>query len=385
MDQVNIITVFTICLFLFPMIMGVFRPLTASRIYRTFHVTIKAAFFFLSAAFSVYAINYMFSGNDENVFLHLFKSNPFIWNIIVSQDILAYTLFILILLLILNSVLQPLSDLLLQKLFSPLSEKAADALESMNTALKRPISSLWFLPKSLCLVLFFSFLFNLYVTLSNNKVLGSYINDSGVYRLIEEKAVNPILSSDTVKQVSDLVDGEVGKAVECLSPEGRKFFFKVYINGVKVDDAIKSNPDIDNLAVELAGGENDDYKKAEILYTWVSQNISFDYEKAELIEADSFSVSSGSLVAFQERTGNCFDKACLYVSMCRAAGIKVRLVTGESLNDKGWLNHSWNQIHCGKEDRWVNVDTTFGSAEKSYFDPINFHDDHRGDEIQGEW
>ena len=47
-----------------------------------------------------------------------------------------------------------------------------------------------------------------------------------------------------------------------------------------------------------------------------------------MIVSSPSAVTSGSQVAFAERKGVCFDYATLYVSMCRAVGLKVRLVTG---------------------------------------------------------
>ncbi len=46
--------------------------------------------------------------------------------------------------------------------------------------------------------------------------------------------------------------------MECLSPEGRKLLIKVYINGATVEDAVKSDPDIDNTAIDLVDTENAD-------------------------------------------------------------------------------------------------------------------------------
>ena len=82
--------------------------------------------------------------------------------------------------------------------------------------------------------------------------------------------------------------------------------------------------------------------------------------------------------------GICFDYACLYVSMARAAGLKVRLVTGEAFDGNSYGSHAWNQVYLSDERRWINVDTTF-YISGDYFDSNLFEEDHIEGEIAGEW
>ena len=116
----------------------------------------------------------------------------------------------------------------------------------------------------------------------------------------------------------------------------------------------------------------------------MSRNIKYEYDKAVKISRDPSGVSSGSIVAFETRKGICFDYACLYVSMCKAVGLKVRLVTGLAYNGVIWGYHAWNQVYSAEEKRWINVDPTFG-AYAAYFDKTDFDEDHRYSQIQGEW
>jgi transglutaminase-like putative cysteine protease len=250
---------------------------------------------------------------------------------------------------------------------------------------KRIACSVWQLPKALWLVLFFSLLFNFYSGFSKNTTLKEYISKSGAYQFIDNTAIDPLLRSDVAKQIPVFIDETVSKAVESLSHEGKKMLIKVYINGVTVEDAVVSSPEIDNLALDLVGTKTDDKVKAHILYTWVSENIQYDYDKAEIITTDIFAEPSGATVAYETRTGVCFDKACLYVAMCRAAGVPVRLITGLSYNGSEWCDHSWNQIYYDKDDRWISVDPTFGKENCNYFDRPDFWEDHKDEDIQGEW
>lgn len=383
--NINLISVFLIGLFLLPIVIGLFFPLTGARIFHSFNSTISAAIVIISAILAVEFTNYLFSNNGDNFLSNLFKGIEVIRYSIITQDVLVYILFLVIILIALISLMQLVLIPLHKKVFIPMSERLGAAIASANKIVRRLASALWQFPKSVWLVLVFSLLFNFYSVLTKNVALDDYINNSGAYRLVEDNAIKPIISSNAVQQIPVFIDNTVNKAVECLSPEGRKLLIKVYINGVTLEDAIMSSPDIDNIAIDLVGAENNDYKVARILYSWIAENIGYDHEKAEIINTDAFETWSGAIPAFSEKTGVCFDKACLFVAMCRAVGVKVRLITGHAYNGQDWLDHSWNEIYDDKNDKWVDVDTTFGNKNSNYFDKINFDDDHMDDEIQGEW
>ncbi len=55
--------------------------------------------------------------------------------------------------------------------------------------------------------------------------------------------------------------------------------------------------------------------------------------------------------------------SCLYVSMCRAVGVKVRLVSGLGRSGSEWGEHVWNQIYDPAEESGSYVDPTYGSAD----------------------
>lgn len=383
--NINLISVFFVGLFLLPLVIGFLTPLTGARIFRTLSATAGAVSVITAALLGVIVTNYLFSNNGDNALANLFANLDVIRYSIISQDVLIYILFLLIITIAFLGALQLLFIPLYKKVFLPLSDRLGTMLSSANSIVRRLVSSLWQLPKSIWLVLVFALLFNFYSVLSKNAALGDYIIASVPYRLVEEHAIRPIVASDTVQQIPAFINTAVEKAVDCLSPEGRKLLIKIYINGVTVEDAVRSSPDIDNVAIDLVDAENDGCRMAKTLYDWVSGSISYDHAKADQIETDAFATYSGAVPAFNERTGVCFDKACLYVAMCRAVGIRVRLITGLAFNGSDWLDHSWNQIYAEKDGRWVNVDTTFGSKTSNYFDNADFFDDHKDAEIQGEW
>lgn len=160
----------------------------------------------------------------------------------------------------------------------------------------------------------------------------------------------------------------------------------IIYNGTTIDQGIKSNDEIDSKARFITKDASSEREKAKILYEWIGSNIEYDDEKAKIvlsgIDSDKMP-ESGARCAFETRSGVCFDKACLYVAMARAADLKVRLISGEAFDGEKYVGHAWNQIYLRDENIWINVDTTFYEAG-NYFDS-NLFNEHKADNIAGEW
>jgi len=160
----------------------------------------------------------------------------------------------------------------------------------------------------------------------------------------------------------------------------------IIYNGITIDEGIKSNKNINNKAVQLIKSAKSDRERAKILYTWIGSNIKYDDDKAKKVlnstnERDM--PESGAIFAFEKKSGICFDKACLYVAMSRAVGLKVRLIGGQVFDGKEYSGHAWNQVYLKEENIWINVDPTFYEAG-DYFDS-NLFDKHKEEDIAGEW
>lgn len=162
----------------------------------------------------------------------------------------------------------------------------------------------------------------------------------------------------------------------------------IIYNGITIDEGIKSNENIDNKAIQLTKNTKNQREKAKILYTWIGSNIKYDDNKAKAVinGKDTLDMpESGAISAFENKSGICFDKACLYVAMSRAVGLKVRLIGGQILEDNGqYTGHAWNQVYINEENKWINVDTTFYEGGNYYFDS-EFFEDHKVEDIAGEW
>lgn len=158
----------------------------------------------------------------------------------------------------------------------------------------------------------------------------------------------------------------------------------IYYNGVTLEQGIKSNSKIDKKAKEITAGDKTDREKAKSIYKWVGSNIRYDYNKADMVMSSNNVKNSGAIPAFKEREGICFDYACLYVAMCRAVGLNVRMVMGDAYNGEEYISHAWNEVYLKDENKWIKVDPTFYIAG-NYFDNKNFDKDHRQKNIAGEW
>lgn len=212
--------------------------------------------------------------------------------------------------------------------------------------------------------------------------------------IFNSKEVNSFLENGIRKETVELNDIQNEKG------DNNTFFKKkqgeksdssnevIVYNGITIDEGIKSNETIDEKAIQLTKKAKSDRQRAKILYTWIGSNIKYDDNKAEKVlnGKDARDMpESGAICAFENKSGICFDKACLYVAMARAVDLKVRLIGGEILDENGqYVGHAWNQAYIKEENKWINIDSTFYEGGNYYFDSELF-DDHKAEEIAGEW
>lgn len=120
-------------------------------------------------------------------------------------------------------------------------------------------------------------------------------------------------------------------------------------------------------------GANTDLKKIEAIYTYITQSIAYDYDKADDAKAGKL---NGYLPdvddTLKSGKGICFDYAALMAAMLRAQNIPVKLVTGNVSPNN--LSHAWNLVYTREKGwiafkiyfsggSWKLMDATFGAAE----------------------
>lgn len=131
---------------------------------------------------------------------------------------------------------------------------------------------------------------------------------------------------------------------------------QVFLNSVQGIEWSK-----DNKAIKLANtiiSNNDkavsDRDRVEVIYKYIVENITYDYNKANNLEFDYLPNIDSTLTS---GTGICYDYASLLASMLRSVGIPTKLVKGYSAHTD--VYHAWNEIYIADEHKWIIVDTTY--------------------------
>lgn len=127
------------------------------------------------------------------------------------------------------------------------------------------------------------------------------------------------------------------------------------------------------LALSMAGEDTSDLDALDAIYTYVTENITYDYELAETVDAGYLPDVDATLAS---GTGICFDYAALMTAMLRSLDIPCKLQIGYS----GEIKHAWVDVYLKSKgwvekaaffdgDTWGRMDPTFASGSTD--DSIN--------------
>src|SRR3989338_8392816 len=139
-----------------------------------------------------------------------------------------------------------------------------------------------------------------------------------------------------------------------------------YLEATETIDS--DHPAVIAKAAELAEGEDDLFKVAFNLASWVEENIDYD-----LNTVTSAASQKGSWV-LENRQGVCDEMTSLFVAMARSLGIPARFVSGISYTNSqevissvgsNWAGHGWAEVYF-PDIGWVSFDITFD--EYGYID-----------------
>ncbi len=124
------------------------------------------------------------------------------------------------------------------------------------------------------------------------------------------------------------------------------------------------NPDIKNLASEIAGKETNPYKQAKAIYDYMQENFSLNssLRKADLPPLD----------LLKNKKGDAYDFAIIYTSLLRALSIPANPIAGILVDaDLKTKAHWWTEFYI-EGFGWVPVDIVLGKG-MSYnsFRPID--------------
>jgi transglutaminase-like putative cysteine protease len=119
------------------------------------------------------------------------------------------------------------------------------------------------------------------------------------------------------------------------------------------------------LALSMLAEDAQDLEAVEAIYNYVTENITYDEDKAVNVESGYLPDVDETL---ETRKGICFDYAALTTAMLRSRDIPCKLQIGYS----GQLKHAWIDVYIRSkgwinnaisfdEDTWTRLDPTFDS------------------------
>ena len=115
------------------------------------------------------------------------------------------------------------------------------------------------------------------------------------------------------------------------------------------------------VARQLTAGQTDPIKKIEIVFKYVVNFLSYDYELARTVQSGYLPDLDEVLI---QKKGICFDYASLMTAMLRSLNIPTKLVVGYT----GSIYHAWISTYTD-ESGWVDGVIFFDGAKWKLMDP----------------
>jgi transglutaminase-like putative cysteine protease len=188
---------------------------------------------------------------------------------------------------------------------------------------------------------------------------GSALYTVGVWEHITGDKYSAIFSEDLNVEITD---------------EFKPFLYPSQYVNFSVEDG---SMQISQMTTE---GATSDVEAINGMYAWVTDNVVYDTDKAELASAGKLpNYLPKNSDTINTKTGICFDYAVLTASMLREQRIPVKLVIGYC----GQAYHAWLQVYSidsGKVvgnysfdgNKWVQMDPTFDAGAKGVQDLSSF-------------
>lgn len=387
--KLNPVSVILIIAFVYPLFKGFLFKYSSENLKSEVVDLIDNISFIFALIFSIYLVRRIVLQHDSGIYKTIYYSLPdFIIKLFDNKSILVYLAAVLIVVFILYEIISLVLRLILSIMVFPMLDGIEKHLNHKNNLVKRLVGMIFQLPKALCYVILIAFVLNFVTIFDLVPSANKYIENSKTYDYVCQKVVMPIMDSKLAQQLPGLLNNSFRIVVKESNPDNNSTEKNsqriIYYNGITLDEGVRSDAQIDSFARNIVRNDETSLEKARAIYMWIGKNISYDNDKAQEVINNDFDVQSGAIPTFNTRKGICFDYSCLYVAMCRAVGLKVRLITGEGFNGMSWINHAWNQVYIKEEGKWINVDTTFSSAG-NYFNSSRFVFDHRNGQVAGEW
>lgn len=199
-------------------------------------------------------------------------------------------------------------------------------------------------------------LMNIQLTMPSNTVYSYFVNPG-------EKAVIPFSEGSGDYQITcyQQIDGSQYAALytESLTVKLKNEFLPFMYPNQYVDFSEKS--EACRMARSLVKDDMDDLDILKTFYTYVTGHITYDYDKADSVEAGYLPNVDDTL---KTGTGICFDYAALTTAMLRSQDIPCKLQIGYS----GDIKHAWIDVYI-RGRGWVNKAISFDGDTWKLMDP----------------
>ncbi|MEB3160829.1 MAG: transglutaminase domain-containing protein, partial [Synechocystis sp.] len=136
--------------------------------------------------------------------------------------------------------------------------------------------------------------------------------------------------------------------------------------GDKLDQQAKQiqyyGTSVEELALKIRQVANNDWEKARLAYSWITQNIAYDVMMAETRNIDDLRPET----VLARRETICSGYANLYQALAQTLGLEVVIIEGFGrggdfvVGDDPDVNHAWNGVKIN--DQWYLLDATWGAG-----------------------
>lgn len=115
-----------------------------------------------------------------------------------------------------------------------------------------------------------------------------------------------------------------------------------------------------NILIRIIDNKMTDYEKVKAIYTWLIDNVEYDYTLLNYKSAGADNNSYYLEGVFDDGLAVCDGIAKAFTSLCQIEGINCVRVVGVSSSNGKTENHAWNKVKINNQ--WYIVDATWGNT-----------------------
>lgn len=195
------------------------------------------------------------------------------------------------------------------------------------------------------------------ISLSNGTVYTYNLNSRSEYEVFPLTQGNGTYKIQVFENISGTKYIQVfSESVDVtLADEFLPFLYpNQYVNFSASSEAVKLSNTMNQQAIT-------DLDVIKNVFDYVTENISYDYEKAKTVQSGYLPNVDNVL---KEKTGICFDYAALMTAMLRSQGIPTKLVIGYNKD----VYHAWISSYT-KDNGWIDNVISFDGQQWTMMDP----------------